>query len=1070
MRRIIIASRITRHASRFFRIFASYPNTYIPMKPLIRRALPSTFVFLTSLITYALSLEPSVSWWDCGEFITAANGLEVGHPPGAPLFLLIARFFTLFAPGTAQVALMVNLMSALASAFTVLFLYWTIKMLAEKGTRAQGHEGTREGSFGENLEPLSPRALVPQASVLAGIVGSLTYAFSDTFWFSAVEGEVYALSSLFTAVVFWAILRWEREYDKPGSMRWILLIAFLMGLSIGVHLLNLLAIPAIVLIWYFKKNPQPDWKGIAKAFGGSLLILAFVMYGLIPGVVMLASWFELFFINLIGLPFGSGLVVFVLLLVGSLVFGLRETWRRGSVRWNHLLLALALVLIGYSSYTVILIRAKADPPMNQSRPDNVFSLLSYLNREQYGDRPLLFGPWYNAPRVDQKPGKPVYGRVDGKYKVIDRSWKPVYDKNFNTLFPRMWQGSPEHAEVYRQWGGKGRPVQTTGSDGKPATINKPTFSENLRFFFNYQLGHMYFRYFMWNFAGRQNDTETQGGIRNGNWISGIGFVDSWRLGPQDQITEAARDHKSRNKYYLLPLLLGLGGGIWQYRRSQKDFWVVFSLFVFTGIAIVVYLNQYPNQPRERDYSYAASFYAFAIWIGLGVQGLKGIRAQGHKGLRAQGHKGIRKGIGVGNVLSFAALVVPLLVLTQNFDDHDRSGRYIARDFAYNYLNSCAPNAILFTNGDNDTFPLWYAQEVEGVRRDVRVICLPYLATDWYIDQMKKRAYESAPVPFSLTRDKYAPGKRDYIVVYERMKDTVDLREIVNFIASDDPGAKLPLQDGTVLDYVPTRKLKLPVNRERVLATGTVPASDAELIVPEMFWELKRSSLYKSDLMILDLIATNNWERPVYFTSINHENIMGLQQFFRLEGFAYRLVPIRNEDASGYTATINTQILYDRLMNTFRWGNMEKPGIFIDSNTYRTTLILRLRQRFALLADQLLSEGKRDSALSVLDRVCEILPSEKFQNDINTPGLAEIYYKAGASDKGNRLMLGYVDDIRQDLAYIMSVEEKFGALQENESQRNMAILSELLRLAEAYEQQEVTDKVNRVIRELQILKK
>ncbi|HBB91284.1 MAG TPA: DUF2723 domain-containing protein [Bacteroidales bacterium] len=1020
------------------------------MKLTIRNLLPSAFVFLTSLITYALSLEPSVSWWDCGEFIAAANGLEVGHPPGAPLFLLIARFFTLFATGAAQVALMVNLMSALASALTVLFLYWTIKIFAEKGHVGMG-------------------------PILAGLVGSLTYAFTDTFWFSAVEGEVYALSSLFTAVVFWAILRWEREYEKPGSMRWILLIAFLMGLSIGVHLLNLLAIPAIVLIWYFKKNAKPEWKGISKAFGGSLLLLAFVMYGLIPGVVMLASWFELFFINLIGLPFGSGLIVFVLLLVGSLVFGLRETRRRGSVRWNHLLLALALVLTGYSSYTVILIRASADPPMNQSRPDNVFSLLSYLNREQYGDRPLLYGPWYNAPRVDQKAGKPIYGRVDGKYKVVDRSWKPVYDKKFNTFFPRMWQGSPEHAQIYKEWGGKGRPVQTTGPDGKPATINKPTFSDNLRFFFNYQLGHMYFRYFMWNFAGRQNDTETQGGIRNGNWISGIGFIDSWRLGPQDQITDEAREHKSRNKYYLLPLLLGLGGGIWQYRRNQKDFWVVFSLFVFTGIAIVVYLNQYPNQPRERDYSYAASFYAFAIWIGLGVQGIREIR--GIRGIRAWGHggtglpvAGYRLPVRLAAFLPWMTLIVPIWVLIQNFDDHDRSGRYIARDFAYNYLNSCAPNAILFTNGDNDTFPLWYAQEVEGVRRDVRVICLPYLATDWYIDQMKKRAYESAPVPFSLSRDKYAPGKRDYIVVYERMKDTVDLREIVNFVASDDPGAKLPLQDGTVLDYVPTRKLKLPVNRDRVLATGTVPASDAGLIVPEMFWELTRSSLYKSDLMILDLIATNNWERPIYFTSINHENIMGLQAYFRLEGFAYRLVPIRNEDESGYSATINTDILYDRLMNTFRWGNIEKPGVFIDYNTYRTTLILRLRQRFALLADQLLSEGKRDSALLVLDRVCRILPPEKFRNDVNTPGLAEIYYKAGVADKGNSLMMDYVEDIRQDLAYIMSIEEKFGALQENESQRDLAILSELLRLAEAYEQQVVTGRINDVIRELQILKK
>jgi hypothetical protein len=828
-------------------------------------------------------------------------------------------------------------------------------------------------------------------------------------------------------------------------VRWILLIAYLMGLSIGVHLLNLLAIPAIVLIWYFKKHPEPDAKGILKAFAGSVFLLGFVMYGLIPGVVKLASWFELFFINLFGLPYGAGLAIFVILLAACLAFGIRETGKKGSLLWNQVLLAAALVLIGYGSYTMILVRASADPPMNQNRPDNAFSLLSYLNREQYGDRPLIYGPYYNAPRIDQKPGKAIYGKEDGKYKVVDHVWKPVYDKRFYTFFPRMWQSNPEHTDLYKDWGRiSGKPVQVAGPDGKPRTEYKPTFTENLRFFMGYQMGHMYFRYFMWNFAGRQNDTESQGGIRNGNWITGIGFIDSWRLGPQKAIPDSERNAKSRNRYFLIPLVLGFLGGIWQFRNRRKDFWVIFTLFVFTGIAIVVYLNQYPNQPRERDYSYAASFYAFAIWIGLSTMG----------------HRGAR-----GWVWGVVAVLVPALMVAENYDDHDRSGRFIARDFAYNYLNSCAPNAILFTNGDNDTFPLWYAQEVEGIRTDVRVICLPYLATDWYIDQMKKRARESAPVPFSLDRKAYAPGKRDYIYVYERMKDTVELRDMVNFLASDDPQMKLPLQGGSYLDYLPSRNLKLTVDKEKVIATGTVPAEDADKIVNQITWRISRGSLYKNDLMILDLIASNQWERPIYFTSINHENILGLQQYFRLEGFAYRLVPIKNEDPSGYTANINTALLYDRLMNTFRWGNIDKPGINIDSNTYRTTLILRIRNKFASLAEKLVEEGKGDSALAVADRAIRIMPAVNFAHDLGTLQLAEVYYNAASPDKANALIREYAGTIEQELAYFLSLGSEIAGSVSGEAEQNLAILSEMIRLSEAYGQRQLSDELKGISEKL-----
>lgn len=999
------------------------------------------FVLLTSLITYSLCLEPSVSWWDCGEFISSAYRLEVGHPPGAPLFMLLGRVFTLFAAGPEHVAQMVNLMSALASACTVVFLYWTIVMLVQKGN-------------GERNRKSGP---VPLSAILAGVTGSLVFAFSDTFWFSAVEGEVYALSSLFTAVVFWAILRWDREADEPGNLRWILLIAFLMGLSIGVHLLNLLAIPAIVLLWYYRKIPRPTWKGTLLALSGSLCALAFIMYGLIPGIVTLASWFELFFVNLVRLPFNTGLVIFIVILVVVLGWGIRETHRSKSVLWNTVLLSITLMLVGYASYATLMIRSKANPPMNQNNPDNVFSLTGYLNREQYGDRPLFTGPYYNAPITGQKSGKAVYDRVDGRYKIIDRTYKPLYDKRYLTFFPRMWNNGPEQVQLYKEWARiQGKPLDIVDASGKTRVEYKPTFTENLRFFFSYQLGHMYIRYFMWNFAGRQNDTESQGGIRNGNWISGIGFIDEARLGPQKALPDRARESKSRNTYFLLPLLLGLAGAVYQFRRSRKDFWVVLLLFLFTGIAIVVYLNQYPGQPRERDYSYAGSFYAFAIWIGLGVTALgRGVAAIG----RSVSRDGVPTFVGMTGVL---VLLVPVLMAVQNWDDHDRSDRYIARDFAYDYLNSCAPGAILFTNGDNDTFPLWYAQEVEGIRTDVRVICLPYLATDWYIDQLKRKAWLSDPVPFSLTRQQYGPGKRDYIPVIEQVKDTADLPRLIDFVAGDNENSKLALEGGGSINYIPTRWFRLAVDRRKVLANGTVPPEDAGLIVPEIIWELRRPSLYKNDLMILDLIAHNNWERPIYFTSIGHENILGLQQYFRLEGFAYRLVPIRATDDSGLNGSIHTGILYDRLMNTFRWGNISDPSVFIDSNTYRTSLILRIRERFADLADALIGEGKTDSALSVIDRVTELLPPDKFPNDVVTAGLAEMYYRAGVQEKGNALLRGYINDIGQDLRYIISLEKKFGGMMSDDAERNVSLLGEIRRLAEAYGQAGIVLEINTLI--------
>ena len=998
-------------------------------------------VFLIAAVTYLLTIEPTVSWWDCGEFIASAYKLEVGHPPGAPFFILVARIFSIFAGDPANVARMVNSVSALSSAFTILFLFWSITHLALKTVKKK-EDGIDLGN-----------ALIILG---AGAVGALIYTFSDSFWFSAVEGEVYAMSSLFTAVVFWAILKWETQANDPHSLRWIILIAFLMGLSVGVHLLNLLAIPAIVFIFYFKRY-KPTRKGVIIAFLLSALILGAVMYGIIPGLILMASWFELFFINLIGMPYHSGMIIFLIILAGLIAWGLIETQRRGSVLWNTVLLAGAFFVIGYSTYGVILIRSNADTPMEQNNPDMAFNLKRYIDREQYGDRPLVYGQYFNAPAIAQEPVKPVYARMNGKYEVVDYKNRTIYDRRFLTVFPRMY--SPSHAQSYRDWAlVKGTPVQVTGRDGEPVVINKPTFTENLRFFFSYQLGHMYFRYFLWNFVGRQNDMQGQGGIFDGNWISGIKFVDEARLGPLDDIPDSARENKGRNVYFFLPLLLGVLGAVYQYRKKNTDFWVIALLFVYTGIAIVVYLNQYPDQPRERDYSFVGSFYAFAIWAGLGIMGLYNGITAGKK------QKGIRSAL-ITIPFILAGLFVPVQMASQNWDDHDRSGRYIARDFAYNYLNSCEPNAIIFTNGDNDTFPLWYAQEVEGIRTDIRVVCLPYLAADWYIDQMKRKAYDSDPVPFSLGYEKYREGLRDYMPVYELTTDTINLQNIVAYIASDREDTRRTFQDGFVVDLVPGRNYRIPVDSAKVVDNGTVPPEDADRIVDAIEWTMPRNTIYKNDLMILDLLANNNWERPVYFTSIMHDNILGLQDYFRMDGFAYRFVPIKHEGTSGLNTAVNSNILYENLMNRFKWGNMNGDDVYVDYYTRRTSTILRLRYKFVNLANQLHEEGDTLRSVKALDRVMEIMPADKFGYDIFIASIGEAYYMNGEIEKANRAMEDYADYLYQELRHLLSLQDRFGQALADESNRMISIIQEVLRITESNGQEELTTKIETRLREL-----
>ncbi|HBF87847.1 MAG TPA: hypothetical protein DDX39_04315 [Bacteroidales bacterium] len=988
-------------------------------------------VFIIATAVYFLTIEPTTSFWDCGEFIATAFKLEVGHPPGAPLFMILARFFTLFAGSdVTQVAKMVNVLSALMSSLTILFLFWTITHFAKKMVMRDG----TAMSMGKLISVMG-----------AGAVGALAYTFSDSFWFSAVEGEVYAMSSFFTAIVFWVILKWEDNFDELHSNRWIILIAYLMGLSIGVHLLNILAIPAIVFVYYFKKYPVTK-KGVIISSIISVVTMLTILYGIIPGIIILAAKFELLFVNVFGLPFNTGVLFYALLIIGLVVWGLYYTHKKQKAVLNTIILAFTVIIIGYSSFTMIVIRSLANPPMDENNPENVFALLSYLNREQYGDRPLIYGQYYNAPLDKEEPyveTDAIYVQKNGRYEIADYKEKPNYDERFMTLFPRMWSSEGSHVDVYEEWGKvKGKKISIIDNQGEAKDVYRPTFVENMRFFFRYQVGFLYFRYFMWNFAGRQDDIQSRGGILNGNWISGIPFFDELRLGSQQSLPESMKSNKGRNIYYMLPLLLGLIGLFYQYRSEGRGFTIVMLLFFLTGLAIIIYLNQTPNQPRERDYAFAGSFYAFAIWIGLGVLAVKDL------------FRKIMPYAASAILASFLTLLaVPVLMANENWDDHDRSGRYTARDFAQNYLNSCAPNAIIFTNGDNDTFPLWYAQEVEGIRTDVRVVNLSLLNTDWYIDQMKRKAYDSNPVPFSLTPEKYAQGTRDIVYLMDdpRIKDYTPLKQIMDFISSDDPRTKLPQADD--LSYSPTRNFRIPVDSTKTIQLGVVKENDASLILPNIDWKLNKGYVLKSELMVLDLLANNNWERPIYFAiTVGSESYMKLQEYFQLEGLAYRLVPIKTKNTDGQIGRIDTEIMYDNMINKFKWGGINDPNVYMDENNLRMTM--NLRNNFARLADELLKEGKKDSAIVVLDKCLEVMPNNTVPFNYFNLGIAEGYYKAGINEKANGIVEILAKSSQDDLNYYFSLDGDYATSVEFEIKKAMMVMQELVRLTSAYKQEKI----------------
>lgn len=1013
-------------------------------------------VFAIAAITYLLTIEPTASFWDCGEFISTADKLEVGHPPGAPFFMLTARFFTLFASDQAHVAMMVNSFSAICSALCILFLFWTITHLARKLVVKNDNEITTAQTI---------------AILGAGVVGALAYTFSDTFWFSAVEGEVYAYSSLFTAAGFWAILKWEDVADQPYANRWLVLIAYLMGLSIGVHLLNLLTIPALVLVYYFKKY-NATLKGSIIALGISCVILIFILYGVIPGFVQVAGWFELFFVNSLGFSFNVGTVVYAVLLIACLIWGIYETMiptkkadqaststnkngqainlrmiisfvlsilllgipflggrispiigiilsivlfivllncnKRISVPFlNTIILCCTVILLGYSTYATIIIRSVANTPMDQNSPDDVFALKSYLNREQYGDTPLLYGESYASELKRKRTNKGWELDIEEKenlyakkiktdanekdsYEAYDK--KKTYKYDLCMLFPRMYSKQPAHVEAYRHWGNiKGRKVHYSAM-GDMKTKVVPTFGENLRFFFSYQVGFMYFRYFMWNFVGRQNDIQGHGGVIHGNWISGINFLDKIRLGDQSTMPDELKANKGCNKYYFLPFLLGILGILYQFSKGKKgteNFWITFILFFMTGIAIVLYLNQTPYQPRERDYAYAGSFYAFCIWIGLGVLFIA-------DKLNAFIDKRI-----AATAATILCLGVPALMASQNWDDHDRSGRYTCRDFGQNYLLSLEPNAVIFTNGDNDTFPLWYNQEVEGVGTDARVANLSYLQMGWYVDQMKRQAYDSDPLPLSLEPKDYMNGRLD-VAYLSSIVPEINM-DLALDIAKNPIKYKQynPYGDDNV-NFIPSKRFYLDVNKDEVVANGAVSSKDKNQIVDRIQMNLSsKSYLGKHEVMIMDLLQNNHWKRPIYFAvTVGSDSYLGLQKYLSLEGMAYRVLP----KAGGVLAKgeyVNIDRTYDNLMHKFKWGGIaENPDIYMDENNLRMTSTLRFM--FVRLVDAIMAES---SKAKVEKQYCEVLKWALTQtpaniNTMNQPNasymnayrsLSRIYY-------------------------------------------------------------------------------
>jgi hypothetical protein len=1044
-------------------------------------------VWAVATFTYCSTIEPTASFWDCGEYIACAYKLEVGHPPGAPFFLIIGRFFALLGGNDpAHAAMMVNIMSALSSSFSILFLFWTITRLGIK-------------VFAQKVSDL---AKPQQWAILgAGIIGSLAYTFSDSFWFSAVEGEVYAMSSFFTAVVFWAILKWDEEdsVNPTSALRWLILISYLIGLSIGVHLLNLLVIPAIGFIIYFKKY-KFSWKGFFIAGISSVLILGLVQNLIIPKMVKFISDYEVFFTNKMHLGFSTGTLIFFILLItalsafifytvtkkeghyklglytmvalsllavitapsgggmftrllmlGGIIYAIHK-FKTKTITLHAVFLSFATLLIGYSSFFVLVIRSSANPPMDENDPENAPNMLSYLLREQYGDWPILYGQYYNAPplpRSEYGSGDPIYAKdkINKNYKVIDsrKNSIPKYEKEFCTVFPRMWSSQAHHEAAYKYWGNVGENHKNKlveGRNGEMETVEIPTMKANLNYFFGYQVNFMYLRYFFWNFVGRQNDV--QGMMRNtmeGNWITGIKGVDDVLLDSDtSKVIYRDKNNFANNHFYALPLILGLLGMIFHFKRNKPDAWVVLCFFLLTGLAIVIYLNQTPYQPRERDYAYTGSFYAFAIWIGFGVLFLYDQLSK----------KKAAAGMAIGSTA--LCMIVPGIMATEGWNDHNRSLRTLSRDCAINYLQSCAPNAILFTNGDNDTFPLWYAQEVEGIRTDVRVVNLSLLQTDWYIKQMRRAAYDSKPVPFTIPEEKLEAEKLSYVILNGQNKKAMALKDALAYMTGDDPSTKYD-NGGDLIDMSPTKDFYLYVDSLKVMRNKVISVKDTARLVKSIRWELgSRSYITKNDLLVLDLIANNTWERPIYFAvTTGDEAYVGLKRYFQLEGLAYRFVPIKQtemEEAQG--GRVNTTAMYDNIMNKFQWGGMDKKGVNLDENCVR--MVSNLRMQMSILAGALMNEGKDQKAKAILDKCLQVMPDENVPYDATIYTICARYYQLHEIETANALAKKLFDIFEGDLRVYNAQKGNHRVAYGREMNQAKEILKRVTGLAQQFKQE------------------
>ena len=1092
--------------------------------------------FLIAAFVYCSTIEPTASFWDCPEFITTGYKLEIGHPPGAPFFMLTANLFSQFTSDPTQVARMVNMMSALLSATCILFLFWSITHL------------TRRLLIGDWSELTTPKFIAIEAS---GLVGALIYMFSDTFWFSAVEGEVYAYSSAFTAVVFWLILKWEDVADEPHSDRWLVLIMYMTGLSIGVHLLNLLCVPAIVLVWYYRRFPDANLKGSLIALGISLVILAAVLYGVVPGIITVGGWFELFFVNTLGMPFNTGEIIYIILLVACVIWAVYETQTQKhsqkvqniafllsvgmlgipfygwgwsafiigiivlTVLWfvlgynkdkqplisarikNTMLLCMLMLMIGYSTYALIVIRSSANPPMDQNSPEDIFTLGDYLGRDQYGQRPLFYGQAYTSQvaletdgqycRPVMSKGKPVWQRKekassDEKDSYFIVRTKDEYKYAQNMLFPRMYDAG--HAAAYESWmGGVDGSEVAYDRCGEPMTVKVPTQLENIRFFLSYQCNFMYWRYFMWNFAGRQNDIQGNGELEHGNWLSGIPFIDNARLGDQSMLPDELKENKGHNVFYCLPLILGLLGRFWQawYTRKRKvdektiddpigirQFWVVFFLFFMTGLAIVIYLNQTPMQPRERDYAYAGSFYAFAIWCGMGVAAI----------IDWLNRKLKKENLIVAGLVSVVCLLVPIQMASQTWDDHDRSGRYCCRDFGKNYLMTLQEqgNPIIYTNGDNDTFPLWYNQDTESVRTDARVCNLSYLQTDWYIDQMRRPAYDSPSVPITWSRLEYCAGTNEYVQVDPSLKEQViqlyeEQPEAAREQFGDEPFELKNILKNWVrtthkdFHVIPTDTVYVTIDKEAVRKSGMMMAADS--IPDRMVISLKgKSALYKGDLMILEMIAQCNWTRPIYVAmTVGSENYMNLGEHFVQEGLANRITPFRTyyTDDRGNLVPMegvkhfDTEKVFDNVMHKFKFGGIDKPGVYLDETVMR--MCFTHRRLLSQLALNLVQEGDTVRAKQVLDKAEKEIPNYNVNHDYQSGSLdlVRAYALTGQDQKAQSLLDELWKKSCQYLQWYCSLDDMRFSSSERECMLHIYIMQQMLDVQDVISQEEADKK-------------